>query len=298
MYRGDYTNWDIPETFSGFELDTESDKPRDWDAMQGERIVYAERSTLLSPYKRPRLADSSSSEEEGSSLPKIIRKERSNLTLRQFTPPDIVDESPPSSRASSPLEEVAFNYEGLDINRESNNIDEEEGTRNVVNMNMDKTLIFIPQPSTSREEEEPSTSTQGGTTLGMQESTSRSEEKPSTSYQGEQSSATLNDPKELRIEKTWTILTVETNAGLEVLDDLSVPSTMPDLNSVQEEETTPQGTRDVTTERSADAVETNDITVSSGSATGGTRQSSLATDNVEILNKVLQRPDVSCFIMP
>ncbi|XP_025081360.1 uncharacterized protein LOC112556503 [Pomacea canaliculata] len=296
-YRGHYTKWDIPETFSGFELDTESDTPRDWDAMQGERIVDAERSTLLSRYKRTRLADSFCPQEEGSSLPKMSRTERSNLTLRQFTPSDIVDESPPSSRASSPLEEESLNYEGLDINRESDNIEDDVVTRNTPNMDTDRPLIFISQPSTSREDEEPSTSRQGATTLAMQESTSRQEERPSTSYQGQQSSATLNDP-EVRIEDAPTISTVQTNAGLDVRDDLSVPSTMPDLNSAQEEETTPQGTRDVTTERSAGVrvVQTNDITVSSGSATGGCRQTSFAMENARILKKASQTPDAAWFL--
>ncbi|PVD20475.1 hypothetical protein C0Q70_18631 [Pomacea canaliculata] len=157
-YTGEYTNWCIPETFSGFELDTESDTPRDWDAMQRERTAYAERSTLLSPEKRTRVAGSSSSEEEGSSLPKMSRTERSNLTLRQFTPPDIVDETPSYSSVTSPLEEEEFNYEGLD--RESSNIEDDVVTRNAANMDTARALIFIPQPSTSREEEQPSTSRQ------------------------------------------------------------------------------------------------------------------------------------------
>ncbi|XP_025116094.1 uncharacterized protein LOC112577260 isoform X2 [Pomacea canaliculata] len=157
-YSGDYTKWCIPETFSGFELDTESDTPRDWDAMQGERIAYGGRSTLLSPEKRTRVAGSSSSEEEGSSLPKLRRTERSNLTLRQSTPPDIVDETSSSSQVSSPSEGEASDYEGLD--RESSNTEDDVVTRNTANMDTARAMTFSPQPSTSREEEQPSTSRQ------------------------------------------------------------------------------------------------------------------------------------------
>ncbi|PVD18266.1 hypothetical protein C0Q70_20815 [Pomacea canaliculata] len=88
----------------------------------------------------------------------MSRTERSNLTLRQSTPPDIVDESSSSSPVSSPLEEEEFNYEGLD--RESGGTEDEVVTRNTANMDTARPLTFSPQPSTSREEEEPSTSRQ------------------------------------------------------------------------------------------------------------------------------------------
>ncbi|PVD27944.1 hypothetical protein C0Q70_10520 [Pomacea canaliculata] len=107
-------------------------------------------------FKHP--ADSSCPEKKGSSLPKMSRTQRSNLTLRQFTPPDIVNETPSYSLVSSPLEEEAFNYEGLD--RESGNTEDDVVTRNAANMDTARALIFIPQPSTSREEEQPSTSRQ------------------------------------------------------------------------------------------------------------------------------------------